>query len=600
MAVEQGSTITPARIPVESDSTESGQSRNENVALARQLVSRGAYISAADLLENEYANKNHSLAVINLLLTCYMELKAYNKAEVLLKRQIRDLPDVFMYYTKLLELYLMTGEDAEIGPMLDTINAHFPIHEDYLKVQLRLLIEFGRTDQALSIIENARRELKKDKLFSLEAASIFEIQRDYGRAVREYCRLSDGDSLTVLTAERGLSALIRYPGAAPDVISALTDILAGAPNSVFANKMLLEAYSHNQQYADAFAICVALDSLTDAKGTEVFNYIRRCRERKLHQQVIDASEYIESQDFDKGLISQYKFFYAEALVGTGRYQEALTNFNEIEKNYTHLRDKAEALLGIANVFRYFLHELDSARYYYTEITSRFKQGVPYIRSILELANLHVAEGDLAQARQSYETLAAMQLNQDILEYVSYMLAMIHFYEKDFASAELGFRKLIEDYPRGYYVNDALMHSLIIGENALGAASALEDFADAEYFEERLMPDSVENRLMRIREMDYSAVFGLASYRLAEFYVQKGDTSSALTLIAEMEDKYTEDYYFPYCLKLKGDIYAADEKMRNDAVTVYTELLERYGMYPFIGEVRDSLQRLDGYHPPGQS
>ncbi len=300
------------------------------------------------------------------------------------------------------------------------------------------------------------------------------------------------------------------------------------------------------------------------------------------------------------LIAQYKFFYAEALVGVGRYQEALANYDEIEKNYTHLRDKAAALLGMGNVYRYYLHDMDSARYYYTEITDRFRQGFPYIKSMMELAHLHVVDGNLEQAKQAYETLSDVKLNRDYLEFISYMLAMISFFDKDFASAELGFRKLIEEYPRGYYVNDALMHSLIIGENALGAAPALESFADAEYFEERLMPDSVENRLVRIREMDYSPIFGLASYRLAEFYVQQGDTASALTLIGEMENKYAEDYYYPYCLKLKGDLYAVDEKMRDGAVAIYKELLEKYGMYPFIGEVRDTIQRLEGYHPPDQS
>jgi len=600
VAVDQGNTAPSVRIPVVSDSTKTDPGRNENVALARQLVSRGAFMSAADLLESEYAGRNRSPAVINLLLTCYRELKAYSKAEVLLKRQIRRQPGVFMYYSNLLELYLITGEDAEVEPMLDTINAHFPVHQDYMKIQLRLLIEYGRTGQALALIEEGRRELQREDLFSSEAASIYEILQDYRHAVNEYYRLAAGDSLMSKIAERGLSTLIRYPGAAPEVILALTDILKDEPTNVFANKMLLEAYNRNQQYVKAFAICIALDSLIEAGGKEVYNYIRRCCDRKLHQQVIDASEFIESQDFDKGVISQYKFFYAEALAGVGRYRDALMHYNEIEKTYTHLRDKAAALLEMGNIHRYHLHEVDSARHYYREITNRFHQGVPYIKAMLELANLHVVDGNLEKARQSYEALSNIQLNRDYLEYISYMLAMIHFFEKNFAEAEMGFRKLIEDYPRGYYVNDALMHSLIIGENALGAAPALESFADAEYFAERLMPDSVEHRLVRIRELDYSPILGLTGYRLATFYLQSSDTSTALAIIKDMEDNYAEDYYFPYCLKLKGDIYAADETMRESAIEIYRVLLEKYGMYPFIGEVRDTLQRLKGYQPPGHS
>ncbi|UCD16688.1 MAG: hypothetical protein JSV44_09530 [Candidatus Zixiibacteriota bacterium] len=586
------------KIRVERDTTE--QLGSEELNLARQLVAQGAYISAADLLEAEYAQKHRTPNVISLLLTCYMELKAYSRAEVLLKRQILRSPDQYLYYVKLLELYLKTAEDSAATATVSEIRASFPGNPDIAGSVLRLLIEYGRTEPALKLIAQARLEFERESLFNFEAASIYEMQQLYGQAVQEYFRVASGDSATIAGVEKRMAALIRFPGAAPEVIEALRKILVDAPNNVFAVKILLEAYTRNQQFAEAFDVSIHLDSLTGSNGRELFNYIRRCLERKLYRQVIDAAGYLEQKDYDKTAISQYRFFYAEALVGLGQYDQALTQYTNIADSSPNLRDKVEALLAIGDIYRYNYRSHDSARVFYNRILSESRIGNAHLKALMELAQLHLVEGNLDQAKQAFEELAESRIDAETLEYFDYTLALIDFYRHEFAEAELGFRKVMANYPRGFYVNDALMHSLVIGENALGASEALISFADAEFFEVRLMPDSAESRLKLIRQLPFSPLFGLASYRLAEHYLNRPDTAGALAVIADIEANHADDYYYPYCLKLKGDIYFATRLRHEAASEIYRTLLENYNMYPFIGEIRDKLQRLEGYRVPGQS
>jgi len=148
-----------------------------------------------------------------------------------------------------------------------------------------------------------------------------------------------------------------------------------------------------------------------------------------------------------------------------------------------------------------------------------------------------------------------------------------------------------DYPRGFYVNNALQLILVIdeaGENQ----EILENFSQALWFLDRQMPDSTRLRFNEIANTPGGALADIALYRLAGLDLEGADTLSALGYIERLITEFPESYYLPFGMKIKADIYVLDENKTEEAKNLYRHLLENYGTYPFISKIRDKLRQLE--------
>ncbi len=562
----------------------------DRLTTARSLVAQGALISAAAMLEDLYAQTPQDRSVIDLLLTCYVELKAYPKAEVLLTRQLEVFPTDVLYHGRLLDVYMKMGADSLVTVHAERTLARFPGDMGIYQAVITALKGQGYQKLGMALVDRAREEFKDPRLFALLAGSFYETKREYARAVREYQTAYGLDSLTSVEADRRMAALIRYPDSPDEVIGALKNILAKSPHDLFALKFLSEAYIRQNKYAEAFESVVRLDSVQGNQGRELFNYLRRCHERKLYEQVIMVAEYIRRQNSRTVPAFNYNFFEAEAYRGLGRFPEAIAIFDRIITESPRTRDKAEAVLEIARIHHYDLKDYAGGRRLYDSAMGYGYSGV-ILQARLEKARLFMVEGQLDSAKLTFELLQGDKILQDSQEQIAFNLAMIELYRNNYVEADLRFRKLIADYPRGVYLNDALINSLLIRESAEMYPAVLSDYADALCFRVRLMPDSSVTRLTAVVEKGESPLVGTALYHLASLYVDLHDTTAALGVIDRADKDYPDDYFRPYCLKLKGDILSGNPVHREEAGEIYKSLLENYASYPFVGEVRERLQQM---------
>lgn len=578
-------------------------SRKEGVQIdrletARRLIAQGAYISAVGMLEDIYSERPDDRQVVDLLFLGYTELKAYSKAEMLVKRQLDKYPTDIGFNQQLLDLYMKMADDSLVNDQAHKIIDRYPGSKSICEQVIRGLKQNGYEDLGMEFIKKARADFNDPDMFILLAGNFYEVRRDYGKAVREYYRASKLDSLTASEADRRMGALIRYPDSPGEVIDTLEAILAVNPADTFALKFLSEAFIRQREFSEAFESTVKLDSLTGGDGRQVFNYMRRCRERGLYNEVVKVSEYLSRNREKKNIPYNFHFYYAEALSHLGRTSDAIAVYEKIERESPRQRDRAEALFHIGNVYRYDLKDYDSARVYYDSTMNSY--GYTGIRMLarMEIAGLYLVQGDLDKAQEEYEKLLGEKMLQDNQERISYTLALIQLFRKNYKDADVLFRKLISDYPRGVYLNDAIVTSLAIRESAEMHPNALGDYADAIFYEVRLMPDSAEAMLKSVIERGMTPLLGTSMYRLAANYMNHGKEDRALDVVEKMGRNYSEDYFYPYCLKIKGDIYLRDESTRAEGVEIYKSILENYGNYPFIGEVREKLQELSGYLPAG--
>ena len=63
-------------------------------------------------------------------------------------------------------------------------------------------------------------------------------------------------------------------------------------------------------------------------------------------------------------------------------------------------------------------------------------------------------GDIVSAKKNLSDLQIRISGDDVREEIDYYLAMIDLFSGKFDSAQVRLRKLMVDYPRGFFVNDA--------------------------------------------------------------------------------------------------------------------------------------------------
>jgi outer membrane protein assembly factor BamD (BamD/ComL family) len=229
--------------------------------------------------------------------------------------------------------------------------------------------------------------------------------------------------------------------------------------------------------------------------------------------------------------------------------------------------------------------------YFDSVITNYQAGMGFLWAQLARPYCLARLGETQQAAEAFSLLLKRQLNDDMREEVQYNLALLDFFEKNIDSSRVALRRLMVDFPRGFYVNDALQLLTVI-DQAEENEKLLYDYSNAAMFEYRRMPDSVDVKLKSIVEADDKALADIALFKLSALSIERADTSQALTYVDMMVADYPESYYLPYAIKAKADVLVLNEKTLDEARVLYRGLLEQYPNYPFISEVRKLMRQLD--------
>jgi tetratricopeptide (TPR) repeat protein len=282
---------------------------------------------------------------------------------------------------------------------------------------------------------------------------------------------------------------------------------------------------------------------------------------------------------------------ADALRGLGRFDQSLALYDSMMVIFTQPRERTEILYRIGLLHLDDLNEPALALKYFDSIIANFQLGFGLVMARMKVPYCYLQQGDVERSRQLFQQLQQQATNPEQAEEISYHLAMIEFYEKRNDSAKVALRRLINDYPRGFYVNDALQ-LLSLFTKANDAPELLYDFSNALLFRQMHQTDSSAAKLMSLVTAENQALADVALYELAKASLVTGDSTVATIYIERLEAEHPDSYYLPYALKLKADMLVTTAATRNEAVQLYRTLLQNFSNYPFISEVRKLLRQYD--------
>ena len=144
----------------------------------------------------------------------------------------------------------------------------------------------------------------------------------------------------------------------------------------------------------------------------------------------------------------------------------------------------------------------------------------------EFAKECFARGKFNQAITLLQELVTIQKGTDNAQECLYMLAMAEYYDRDYESASLTFKKYYQTYPKGifaeqaaFYIGQSLFQSTpeprLDQTSTVNAISAYQDFLD--FFPESQLKDKAQSRMF-----DLTDKLVLKEYLSAKLYYNLGD------------------------------------------------------------------------------
>jgi len=561
------------------------------LVLARRLIGARNYEGASAILEGIFEERPSDQNVQNLLLTCYTQMQQFDRAEILLRRQVEHNPKNYIYLLKLAEVLSKQGNLKESLALYDeTVDLIGTRNTNrYLSI-IRSLISHGMEPRAMELIDSVRVLKADSNLYAQERGAILELQKEYALAAGEYISVLTQDTTSrVTSAERKLIALLRFEESSAVVEQSLLSVVDQA-NSAQVLKLLASHYLNTERLDDAFGFALRQDSLEQNNGQALFRYIRQCEDHKAWSQVVRMSEYILRRYPNGPLVPEVMLKHSEGLVEIDQPSEAIAVLNRIVSSFPNSSKAADAYCRIGSIYYDDLNDPVKALASFESTLKEPTRGPEYLSARKGIPYCYLRLGRLDDASEEFEGLRSLKLNKDIAEEVDYNFALIKLYEKQYDSAEVALRKLMVDHPRGFYVNDALQLILLIGE-VKESQELLYDYSNALYFEQRLMYDSARVRLEQLSDGENRTAADIALFRLSELEFRHHDTAAAMGVIDRLIAEFPDSYYRPHGIKTRADVLVLDVETREEAIALYTQLLQDYPNYPFVSEVRKRLREL---------
>ena len=564
---------------------------SQEIMQARQFMRRQMWQPASALLEVAYEKNPIDPVIYNLLRTCYVQLGYHTKAELLINRMINHFPNSYVYYRDLGEVLALEGKtDPARDAYMKAIDLVRAVNPATTSAIIDDMIENHLLDAAREVIKGERARAGDSSAYAIQLGGVLESQHDYAAAARQFLLVVDDTTGIGIQSEKKLVNLLDFE----DSRQAVEPLMRSWADSVGSETLagvLSNFYLKMGEYDRAFEYAIAQDSLGGYRGRFLLRHMRTCHDRELYAQTLEMGSYIIRRYPNAPFMGEVYYTYADALRGLHRYDEARAMYDTMLTVLSQPRDRAEILYRIGTLYLQDLNQPAKALVYFDSVITHYQLGYGLIMSRLMVPFCYLRQGDLVKAGSGLRKLQASQWSDEQSEKIAYYLAMIDFYQKNIDSATVSLRRLINDYPRGFYVNDAL-ELLAIIDDAKEAPELLDDYSGALLYQEMREYDSSSVELLSLVTAKDPALADVALFRLAKMSLKQADSTVATIYIDRLEKEHPDSYYLPYALKMKADMLMPVPATRGEAMEIYRELLQKYPRYPFISEVRNTLRHYD--------
>ncbi len=539
----------------------------------------------------------------------YRELKWYPQLIVLIRERLQKDPGDFELLIELGEVYFLSGDLQQArDTWLSALTAAPRQESSFFRISDAFL-QRGMLAEAEDILLQGRRALADETLFADRLARIHELDAEYGAATEEYLTWLRQDLRRLNYVDAQLARFPDQPEVHRAVEETIRKAIARAPEEEVFHHLLSQHLIRTGQPQEAYLEVLAMEAGSDSGGQLLIAFAARCAELGFHRTAIQACREALDRHPETPAARQAQLVIGRSLETLEQYDQALLTYGDLLADHPGSSEAAEALYRRGEIYLLHGHALagelvdravigggwiDSAQAAYRRLIDRYGRNSRAADAAVRIGDCLVIKGDVAGARAAYDRLAYGRGPEQVREEAAFKLAELLFLEGRIEESRGALDDLVNAYPQGFSVNDALLLSLLIDEASADGGSALQSYAGAMFLaRQRRYREALESFGSIERQFPEGPLMDHVLMQAALVRDQIGRHEEALADLQALMVRYPESRFCPQALRRIGEIYEYHIKDLPAARQAYERLLSDYPNYLFLNEVRRALRRLKG-------
>lgn len=576
-----------------------------NTELANQYAGTGECDKAVVYFEKAY---DQDLSVYQGYLTCLIKIKDYEKAEKLIRKHQKRIPQDPSIRVDLGDVYTDQGQADKARKLYQELIKDLKADINQVNLLANAFSKRQMFDYSIQAYLQGRNLLKGNYTFSFELADAYGRVGNFTEMVNEYITLLETNPGYMANVQTILQNKI-----ANDLTGGLNDLIRQAllrkiqkqPDVVNYSELLYWLFLQEKDFESAFIQAKALDKRLGEEGERLLELGRTSLSNDDFATAENCFQYVISQGKENPnyLTGRMELINAtnERITGSGRYTSA--DLLRLESDYESALNElgkssstAPLLRSFAHLKAFYLFKTEEAIAILDETLELPNLRPPFKAECkLELADIYVFDGQVWDAALLYGQVDKDFKNDALGREAKYRNARLSYFmgEFDWAKDQLNVLKAATSQ---LISNDALSLALLITDNTNldTTTEALLIFSRADLLDFQ-NKDSLSLLTLDTLLVQFPGhtLTDEVLYKKATICRSRGRDADAAVLYQEIVEKYGEDILADDALFQLADLaqYRLQDKER--AMKLYEELLTKYPGSLYSVDARKRFRQLRG-------
>jgi len=582
------------------------QAGQTNAELGMQYLSTNDFDKAAVYLEKYY--DQDPLGAYPLYLKCLIGMKDYEKAEKVIKKQIKKFPTDQALKVDLGNLYESSNQNDKAKKVYQDAIKNLPSDINQINILGNTFLQRQLYDYASETYLQGRRLLKGAYPFSFELAEVYAQQSKSSEMVGEYINLLEFSPTYLPNIQTILQNKI-----ANDLGGNLSDLIRQAllrkiqkdNEQTIYSEFLYWLFLQDKDYESAFIQVKSLDKRLEEKGERPLSLGRLCVNNQEYSTAEKCFQYVVDLGKENSNYVNAKMELINAInlriTNSGTYSQA--DLLKLEADYESTLKElgknvatAPLVRGFAHLEAFYLHKTAEAIDLLLETLDFPNMQAQFTAECqLELADIYVFSGEVWEAALLYGQVDKDFKNDPLGREAKFRNARLSYYLGEFEWAK-GQLSVLKAATSQLISNDALSLGLLISDNTnldtTTAALLLYSHADLLSFQNK---DSLAfvalDSLLTLYPKN--SLTDEVWFKKAQIRKKQGNFLEAVPFLQDIIDKYQEDILADDALYQLASIYEVNLNDKEKAKNLFEQLITKYPGSLFVVDARKHFRILRG-------
>jgi tetratricopeptide (TPR) repeat protein len=580
-----------------------GFSQVNDEELAAEFLNNKEFDKAVILYEKLLKKDNASPYYYQNLLSCYLELKKYDDAEKMVKRQAKKFPSNYFY--KVDQGYLMQRQNDNKAAF-DLYNSLISDLEKNPESTMQLATAFLRRDLpdlSISAYLKARSVMKNDAEFSENLLDLYVLTKRNRALISETIALLMVNDANLDKAKSYLYRVLEVPADVNFLKQSCLESISKYPNRSVFDNLFIWTFVQTRDFAGAYRQSVAIDKREKGEGARLLDLAQICLSNQDFETAVLCYKHVLSYgeignyfvNASYGLLeTKYQVITNGVNDSTNYINSTIEEYNAFLKRFGKTANTSTSVKQLADLYMFYQHDINKAIDFLLEINT-----IPGVQprfaaeSKLQLADAYLISGDIWEAQLLYSQVDKDFKEDPLGQEAKFRNARLSYFNADFEWAKEQL-DILKTATSQLISNDAIELSLMIQENTGldSTTEALEQFAKADLY---IFQNNLEKALEILNILPFKfpkhALDDEILFAKGRIMEKKRDLPQAIKFYEAVVLLHGEDILADNALYNLARIYDFKLKDKQKAKDTYEKLIFSYNSSLFSVEARKRQKAL---------